>query len=115
MEEDKNIDESWKEAVEKEKSNLKKEGKFLPPVPDFNFLITTLALQASIALGQVPNPATNKTEQDLTQAQFLIDTLSMLREKTKGNLDKGEQDLLENMLYDLRMVYINKTSGGKND
>ena len=53
---------------------------------DFNFFITTLALQASISLGQVPNPATNKTEEDLTQAKFLIDTLGVLQEKTKGNL-----------------------------
>ena len=77
-------DEGWKEAVEKEKEALKRENKFLPPEPDFNFFITTLSLQASIALGVVPNPATNKTEEDLTQAKFLIDTLAMLKEKTKG-------------------------------
>jgi len=107
----KKVDESWKEAVEKEKEDLKKEGKFVPPEPDFNFFIATLSLQASIALGQVPNPATNKTEEDLTQAQFLIDTLGMLKEKTKGNLSADEANLLENLLYELRMQYVSKTRG----
>lgn len=87
------------------------EAKFTPPVPDFNFFITTLSLQASIALGQVPNPATNKNEQDLTQAKFLIDTLGMLKEKTKGNLSAEEENLLENLLYELRTSYISKTKG----
>jgi uncharacterized protein YjaG (DUF416 family) len=107
----KNIDESWKETVKKEKETLKKEEKFIPPEPDFNFFITTLALQASIALGVMPNPATNKTEEDLTQARFLIDTLNMLKEKTKGNLSKEEDGLLENILYELRTQYIAKTKG----
>jgi uncharacterized protein YjaG (DUF416 family) len=102
----KNIDESWKETVKKEKETLKKEEKFVPPEPDFNFFITTLALQASIALGVVPNPATSKNEEDLAQARFLIDTLSMLKEKTKNNLSKEEDGLLENILYELRMQYI---------
>lgn len=83
----KNIDESWKEAVEKEKVNLEKEGKAIPPEPDFNFFITTLSLQASIDLGQIPNPVTNKKEENLTQAKFIIDTLGMLKEKTRGKSD----------------------------
>lgn len=108
----KNIDETWKESVEKEKGKLKKEGHFIPPTPDFNFFITTLSLQASIALGQVPNPATNQKEEDLTQAKFLIDTLGMLKEKTKGNLTVDETNLLENLLYDLRMIYLSKEKEG---
>lgn len=112
MEENKkNIDESWKETVNKEKEALKKEGKFIPPEPDFNFFITTLSLQASIALGQVPNPVTNKTEEDLTQAKFLIDTLGMLKQKTQGNLNTDETNLLENLLYELRMLYLSKQKG----
>ena len=107
----KNTDETWKETVEKEKEALKKEGKFMPPEPDFNFFITTLSLKASIALGQVPNPVTNKNEQDLTQAKFLIDTIGMLKEKTRGNLSTDETNLLENLLYELRMVYISKQKG----
>ena len=109
----KDIDESWKEAAEKEKETLKKEGKFMPPEPDFNFFISTLALQSSIALGHIPSPVTNKKEEDLNQAKFIIDTLGLLKEKTKGNLTAEETQLLENLLYELRMQYIAKTQGGK--
>lgn len=108
----KNIDESWKEEALKEKETLRKEGKSIPPEPDFSFFITTLALQASIFLGQVANPATNKKEEDLPQAKFIIDTLGMLKEKTKGNLTQEESNLLENVLYELRMQYISKTKTG---
>lgn len=110
MEENKKkIDESWKEAVEKERDSLKKEGKFVPPEADFSFFVTTLALQASIALGQVPNPATNQKEEDAAQAKFLIDTLGMLKVKTNGNLTADETGLLENVLYELRMQYVAKS------
>jgi coproporphyrinogen III oxidase-like Fe-S oxidoreductase len=105
-------DESWKEAVDKEKEALKNQGKLNAPEPDFNFFITTLALQASIALGQIPNPATNKTEYEPQQAQFLIDTLGMLQEKTKGNLNPEESKLLENVLYELRTMYLAKQQEG---
>ena len=109
MDEDKKrVDESWKEAVGKEKENLKKEGKFVPPEADFKFFVTTLALQASIALGEMPNPVTNKKEEDLAQAKFLIDTLGMLKDKTKGNLSGEESTLLENILYELRMQYVER-------
>lgn len=104
-------DEAWKEAVEKEKEALKKDDTFVPPDPDFSFFISTLSLQASIALGTIPNPATNQTEEDLTQAKFLIDTLAMLQEKTKGNLTTEETNLLENLLYELRMQFVSKAKG----
>lgn len=110
-EENKNIDESWKEQVTKEKGSVKDSQGFIPPEPDFNFFITTLSLQAAIALGQIPNPSTNKKEEDLKQARFLIDTLSMLKEKTTGNLLPEESDLLDSMLYELRMQYLSKNKG----
>ena len=109
----KNTDESWKQTVEKEKEKLKNTDGFIPPQPDFNFFITSLALQATIALGFMENPATNKKEENLTQAKFLIDTLSVLKEKTKGNLTDEENKLLENVLYELRMQYVGKQEGGK--
>lgn len=88
---------------------------FIPPKPDFSFFITTLSLQASIALGSIANPVTNKTEIDLVQAKFLIDTLGMLVDKTKGNLSTDESKLLESLLYELRTVYLSKAGGIRND
>lgn len=107
----KNTDDSWKESVEKEKEKIKEEGDFAPPQASFNFFITSIALQATIAMGIMENPATNKKEENLTQAKFLIDTLSVLKEKTKGNLSEEENNLLENVLYELRMQYVGKTKG----
>lgn len=108
----KNIDESWKEAAEKEKENLKKEEKFIPPEADFKFFVTTLSIQASIFLGIIPNPVTNQKEENIPEAKFIIDTLGMLQEKTKGNLNQEEKNLLENLLYELRLQYVDKTKGG---
>ena len=108
----KNIDESWKELAEKEKGKLKKD-EFVPPAVDFSFFVTTLAIQASIFLGEVENPATHKKEEDLPQAKFIIDTLGMIKEKTKGNLTSDEEKIMENVLYELRLQYISKTAKGK--
>ena len=60
---------------------------------------------------------TDTKEENLPQAKFLIDTLAMLKEKTKANLTQQESELLENVLYELRMQYISimqgKEQGGK--
>jgi hypothetical protein len=102
----KKVDDDWKQKVEKEKQSPKEEGKFVPPEPDFKFFVTTLALQASIALGHMANPETKQTQKDPVQAKFIIDTLGMLQEKTKGNLSQEEIDLVENLLYELRVAYL---------
>ncbi|MFA4983932.1 MAG: DUF1844 domain-containing protein [Candidatus Omnitrophota bacterium] len=112
-EQDKNIDETWKKTVEREKENLNHKGGFATPEADFNFFVTTIALQASINLGAMENPATGKKEENLPQAKFIIDTLAVLKEKTKGNLTQEEGSLLENVLYELRMQYITKSQKGE--
>jgi hypothetical protein len=113
-ERNKNIDEAWKKAVEKDKENPKNGGGFVSPDANFNFFVTTIALQASINLGVMENPATGKKEQNLPQAKFIIDTLAVLKEKTKGNLTPEEGNLLENVLYELRMQYIVSSREGEN-
>jgi len=109
----KKSDESWKENVEKEKQAQAQEpvddGQSLPIQADFTFFVTTLSIQAAIALGAMPNPATSQIEVNLNQAKLIIDTLSMIKEKTQGNLNPEEDSLIDNMLYDLRIQYIEKT------
>jgi hypothetical protein len=75
---------------------------------EINFVnyITSLGFQAMIFMGEIPNPTTNAVEKNLPQASFLIDTLSMLREKTVGNLDDQEKNLLENSVHELQMRYV---------
>ncbi len=111
---EKKVDQEWKERAEREKEELGSgEGAFSAPEPTFSFFITTLSMQASIALGMMENPVTNKTEENLEQAKFLIETLAMLQDKTRNNLMGEEGKLLDNLLFELRNAYISKTKGVK--
>lgn len=73
-----------------------------------NFLnyISSLAYQAMIFIGEIPNPNTNLVTKNFEQAKFIIDTLVMLRQKTKGNLNKQESDILNASLYELQMKFV---------
>ncbi len=59
-------------------------------------------------LGKVMNPMTNQIERNLEQAKNMIDILGMLDEKTKGNLNDNEQRLMEHVLFELRMNYVDE-------
>ena len=111
---EKRIDESWKEQVEKEKEALKKPkepsepGEFIPDEVDFTFFISTLAMQGAIFLGDIQNPVTKKQDVNLKEAKLIIDTLDVLKDKTHGNLSKEEEELLSEILYGLQMRYVAK-------
>lgn len=78
-----------------------------PDLPvEFASLLLSLAAGAQAALGIAPHPVTGKLEKNLKQAKYSVDLLGLLEEKTKGNLSKEEAQLLEALLYDLRMRYI---------
>jgi hypothetical protein len=79
--------------------------KKIPPA-SFSFLVSTLGAQAAVALGMAPNPLTNKTEVQPELGKHAIDTLTILEEKTKGNLSAEETQLLEAVLHQLRMAYL---------
>src|SRR5438046_3203602 len=64
------------------------------------------APQALLHLGEIANPMTNAVERDLEAAKHVIDILGILQEKTRNNLDAGEETLLSSVLYDLRMRYV---------
>jgi hypothetical protein len=75
------------------------------PASFVNFL-STLATNAAAALGAMPHPATGKRTLDLDTGKYWLDVLAMLREKTNGNLHKEEARLLDGLLADLRMQYV---------
>jgi hypothetical protein len=77
----------------------------MPPA-SFEMLVSTLATETLAALGQFPHPATGKSEIYANQAQYLIDTLDVLRQKCQGNLTPAEQQMIESVLHQLRMVFI---------
>jgi hypothetical protein len=72
--------------------------------------LLSLASNAMLQLGAIPDPETNESTINLPLARQSIDILSMLRDKTTGNLTDEEEELFENLLYDLRLRYIEKTS-----
>jgi hypothetical protein len=84
----------------------------VPPNPsiDFPSYLLSYYTQGLVLLGEVPNPYSNKKEEDVDAARHTIDILTMLEQKTRGNLTREEQQLLENVLYELRMKYMAKTN-----
>lgn len=78
------------------------------PLPDINFstFIISLSTQALMHLGEIASPLSGKSEADIPVAKHMIDILGMLQEKTRSNLDAGEERLIEDILFDLRMKYV---------
>jgi len=98
-----------KEEV-KEESVSAEEQKTEPKInlPEINFATFIISLNASalLHLGAMEDPASGKKVKNLPIGKQTIDILGMLEEKTKGNLSKEEENLLKNILYDLRMIYV---------
>jgi hypothetical protein len=82
----------------------------MPPA-SFSMLIFSLTSQALATLGLAPGPDGKPMEPELPIAKHLIDTLSVLEEKTKGNLDAEEARLLGESLTQLRLAYVAAKKG----
>ncbi len=77
------------------------------PAADFSYLVVFLAAQAMLCMGEQPDPTTGETmEKNLPGAKHAIDLLGVIQDKTQGNLSDEEHQLLEGVLYDLRMRYV---------
>jgi hypothetical protein len=76
------------------------------PGVDFIGFILSLSTTAMYHFGDIPDPYTQKSEKNLAAAKQTIDIIDMIREKTRGNLDDQEKELLEEALYELRMRFI---------
>ena len=80
----------------------------LPPV-NFPGFILSLYTSAMFHFGDLEDPSTGKKEKNIAAAKQTIDIISMLRDKTKGNLDNNEQKLVEDLLYELQMRYVKES------
>ncbi len=76
------------------------------PLMDFATFVLSLSHSALMHLGEVPHHDTDTVSKDLSLAKQNIDLLSLLEEKTKGNLTGDEERLLHQVLFDLRMRYV---------
>lgn len=111
------IDEDWKSQVQAEKEALKQQQEQktheqpsasagrLPPA-SLPVLYSSLATQAMVHLGQIPNPVTGRAEVQLEGAKHVIDMLQVLEEKTEGNRTPEETTMLTSLLHELRMAYV---------
>lgn len=79
-----------------------------PPLPTINFATFIFSLNSSalVQLGLMEDPMTGEKSKNLPLARQTIDIISMLEEKTRGNLDKDEAAMIKNILYDLRILYV---------
>jgi len=82
---------------------------YLPEV-NFSNLILSLSTTIMYHFGDFPDPVTNKSVRNLQAAKHTIDTIGMLKHKTAGNLDANESNLLDGLLFELRMRYVKETS-----
>lgn len=76
------------------------------PHVDFATFVLSLSHSALLHLGEAPHPETGNVEKNLALARQTIDLIAMLEEKTKGNLTGDEERLLAQILYDLRMRFV---------
>ena len=82
------------------------------PTIDFATFILSLSHSAVMHLGHAPNPEDGKVEVNLELAKQTIDLLGLMEEKTKGNLSGEEERLLSQVLYDLRLKYVEVSKRG---
>ncbi len=79
------------------------------PEVTFSTFVFSLSSSALVHLGEIPDPDSQRAQVDLPLAKQIIDTLGMLHDKTKGNLDQDEDRMLKNLLHDLRLRYVQKS------
>ncbi len=84
----------------------KQDSRQPPEEVTFSGLIFSLSHSALAQMGEIPDPISNKKEKNLPLARQSIDLIALLQEKTKGNLNQEEDMLLTNVLYDLRMRFV---------
>lgn len=116
-EEDNSKETAEKKETEKSKDTASKEAAATDqadaqaPLPEINFPTFIISLNASalVQLGVIEDPASGTKVKNLPVAKQTIDILNMLEEKTRGNLTKEEENIIKNVLYDLRILYVKET------
>lgn len=83
-----------------------KHGRCVMPEVTFPAFVLSLNTSALYHLGEIADPATGKKVVDLDLARHAIDTLVLIQNKTKGNLTNDEEELLKNILYDIKLRFV---------
>ncbi len=83
-----------------------KEGRCVMPEVTFPAFVMSLNTSALYHLGEIADPQTGKRIVEPDLARHAIDTLVLLQNKTKGNLTQDEEELLKNILYDIKIRFV---------
>jgi len=108
------VDDDWKAEARREKERLaaqESRAAGLPP-PTFAELVNLIAMQAMAGLGLLTGPRGERVPPDFEAAKHFIDMLQLLEDKTKNNLSAEEKALLDQVLYEARMAFVQMASGG---
>ena len=79
---------------------------------DIKAIVTLLATQSMINLGEIVDPLTKSISLNLSSAKIFIDLVEVLKKKTAGNLSAEEEKFIKNILGNLKKVYQNKVKQG---
>ena len=99
-----------KECKQCPDGQVMRDGRCVMPAVNFAAFLMSLKASALFHLGEISEPTTGAKNKDLVLAQHTIDSLSLLRDKTKGNLTDEESDQLKHTLYELKMLYVKASS-----
>ena len=122
------VDDDWKERVRAEREAARAARNTQQPADenaggqadsqrdpqksdDFELLVSMLATQTLVALGKVPDPVQGHTVVRPDHAKQTIGVLTMLEEKTRGNLSAEQTQMLDHLLHELRMLYLEVYQG----
>ena len=110
------VDDDWKAEAAREKERLAEEtdggeGPELKGDPAFIELVNLIVMQAMAGLGLLAGPDGQRIPPNIEVAKHFIDILQMLEDKTKGNTTDDERKMLDQVLYEMRMRYVQAASG----
>lgn len=111
------VDDDWKAQARREKERLAEQEKQQPgphdmPEAGFPEILNIVVMQAMAAMGMLTGPRGERMPPDLPAAKHFIDLLQVLEDKTKGNLSPQEKSLLDQVLYETRMIFVQLASAG---
>ena len=95
---------------EEPKETIKQSGELQM---DFSAFILSLNASCMIHMGEIPDPVDMTRSVNLPAAKHTIEILEIIEDKSQGNLDENEKKLLEDIIYNLRMKYVQHTQPGK--
>ncbi len=106
------VDDDWKAEARREKERLAEQTRQPEPLPgpSFGEIVNIIAMQAMAGMGLLPGPEGQRFPPNLEAAKHFIDLLQVLEDKTRNNLTAEEKSLLDQVLYEMRMTFVQLAS-----